>query len=159
MTLDDPAVRDILERSLVGLVATRSRRGRPHVNPLWFVHHGGRVYFNTSERTLAGLNAAADPHAVVLFNVEQDPEPTQVLRIHGRTRFVTEPRVTRPLRRRLIRRYVLRPRPLRNWLSHPRQLRWMPNYAAQGKPRFGRAGFIEVVPERVEILDLRLLND
>ena len=43
MNPDDPAVVDILRRAMVARIATVSRNGRPHINPLYFIYRDGTI--------------------------------------------------------------------------------------------------------------------
>ena len=79
MNPDDPAVADILRRAMVARIATISRMGRPHVNPLYFVYGEGKIYLGTSDRTLAALNVKANPWVTILLNVESEPSDRRVL--------------------------------------------------------------------------------
>ena len=77
MNPDDLAVADVLRRARVARIATVSRNGRPHVNPLYFVMGNGKIYLGTVDRTLAALNVKADPRVTILFNIEREPGDSQ----------------------------------------------------------------------------------
>ena len=66
----DAAVDDILARAMVARIATISRNGRPHVNPLYFVVEHDHVHLGTATYTLAAHNARANPAVQVLFEIE-----------------------------------------------------------------------------------------
>jgi general stress protein 26 len=83
MNADDPAVLDVIWRSMVARIATLSRNGRPSINPLYFVYLNGHIWLGTSEWTLAARNVKADPRVSILFEVEQDRSPHRVLRHRG----------------------------------------------------------------------------
>src|ERR1700757_1213668 len=106
MHLDDPAVVEILRRAMVARIATVSRNGRPHVNPLYFVCGNGKIYLGTVDRTLAALNVKANPRVTILFEVESEPNDRRVLRIHGSAVVHTDARLCRWYRRRDLRKYI-----------------------------------------------------
>lgn len=135
---------------MVARIATRSRSGRPHVNPLWFVVGRRGILLNTADWTLAARNVRADPRVVLLLDVERDPDSRQVLRIHGRATW-RPPREVMTAYPRLVSKYYLCPGGIRNSLRHRRQARFFPAYLAQGTRR-GGPGWIEVIPERAELL-------
>jgi Pyridoxamine 5'-phosphate oxidase len=131
MNVDDPAVLDILRRSMVARIATLSHNERPSINPLYFVYAPGRIWLGTSEWTLAARNVLADPRVSVLFEVEQDRSPHRVLRISGRASVRTDPKGQRSYNLRVDRKYILTPGGIRHYLAHLRQLPLMHNYHAQ----------------------------
>lgn len=81
MNIDDPAVLNVLRRSMIARIATLSRTGRPSINPLYFVYLDNHLWLSTAEWTLAARNVKADPRVSVLFEVERDPASHRVLRI------------------------------------------------------------------------------
>src|SRR6266581_4440151 len=109
MKADDPAVLDVMRRSMVARIATLSRNGRPSINPLYFVSLSGHIWLGTSDWTLAARNVKADPRVSVLFEVEHDPSSQRVLRIRGRASVRTERKVQRSYDLRVARKYVLTP--------------------------------------------------
>lgn len=150
MRLDGP-VREILRRSRVARIATVSRNGRPSVNPLWFVEHGGHVWLGTADWTLAARNVGADPRVSVLFEIEAEPGDTRVVRITGRAEVRTDRKAMLPFFLRSVPRYLAAPGEIRSYLAHVRQLGLRRRYYAQSAHR-GRACVIDVTPETAEIL-------
>lgn len=151
MTTDDPVVLEILHRAMVARIATLSRSGRPSVNPLYFIFLNGNIWLGTPEWTLAARNVKADPRVSVLFNVEQDPGVRRVLRIRGQARVRTDMAALRSYNPRVVRKYILTPRGIYNWLTHPRQL-WLRRYYTAQSAQKGLAAVIEVTPELIELL-------
>jgi general stress protein 26 len=149
MKADDPAVLDVMRRSMVARIATLSRNGRPSINPLYFVYLNGQIWLGTSDWTLAARNAKADPRVSVLFVVEQDRSPH---RISGRASVRTDQKAQRSYNLRAERKYLLTPGGIRNALAHIRQLRPMHNYHAQSAEK-GQPCIIEVTPEQAEFLN------
>ncbi len=131
MKSDDPAVLDILRRCMVARIATLFRTGRPSINPLYFVSLNGRIWLGTSEWTLAARNVKADPRVSVLFEVERDPGPRQVLRIGGRAIVRTDWQAQQSYTRRVAGKYVLTLGGLLHYLAHLRQLKVQHIYHAQ----------------------------
>lgn len=91
MVADDPVVMDFLRRAMVARIATVSRNGRPHVNPLYFVCGNGKIYLGTTDRTLAALNVKANPRVTILFDIESEPDDRRILRIQGMRRCAPTP--------------------------------------------------------------------
>ena len=151
MTADDPLVIEILRRSMVARIATLSRSGRPSVNPLYFIFLDGKIWLGTPVWTLAARNANADSRVSVLFNVEQDPADRRVLRISGQARVRTDAEVLRSYNLSALRKCVLTPRGIINWLAHPRQL-WLRRYYTAQSSQKGPAAVIEVTPQQIELL-------
>jgi nitroimidazol reductase NimA-like FMN-containing flavoprotein (pyridoxamine 5'-phosphate oxidase superfamily) len=151
MNADDPAVRDVLRRSMVARIATLSRNGRPSINPLYFVSLNGRIWLGTSEWTMAARNVKADPRVSVLFEVEQDQGDQRVLRIRGRASVRTDQQAQRSYDLRVARKYILTPGGIRNTLAHLRLLPFRRHYRAQAAEK-GQSCVIEVTPLEAEFL-------
>lgn len=150
MTPDDPAVVDILRRAMVARIATVSRNGRPHVNPLYFVCGNGKIYLGTTDRTLAALNVKADPRVTILFNVEREPDDRRVLRIRGGAMVRTDAGLCRWYRIRDLRKYIFTRRGFGNSLSHARLLPLVRRFVSSGEK--GQECVLEVRPEEVHVL-------
>ena len=150
MNPDDPAVMDILRRAMVARIATVSRNGRPHVNPLYFVCGNGRIYLGTTDRTLAALNVKADPRVTILFNIESEPNDRRVLRIRGGAIVRTDSKLCRWYIRRDLRKYIMSRRGLGNTLAHARLLPLVRRFVSSGEK--GKECVLEVRPEDAELL-------
>lgn len=147
MKIGDAVVTDVLGRAMVARIATVSKNGRPHVNPLYFVVVGGHVHLGTATYTLAAHNVGANPFAQILFEVESDPADTRTVRIDGSVVIRTDPDSLRRYRRRVARKYVITPGGLWNMLTHPRQWRPMRRHL-----RGGAACVLDVSPTRIDVL-------
>ena len=145
MNIDDPAVINVLRRSMIARIATLSRTGRPSINPLYFVYLNNHLLLGTDDWTLAARNVKADPRVSVLFEVEQDPASHQVLRISGRASVRTGQEVQRSNNLQTLRKYILTPGGILNYVTHVRLLLAMHSYHAQSAER-GLACVIEVIP-------------
>ncbi len=151
MSLDDPAVLDILRRSMVARIATLSSNGRPSINPLYFIQLNGHIWLGTSSWTLAARNVKADPRVSILFAVERDRTDRRVLQINGQARVDTDQQVQRVYARRVARKYVLTPRGILHYMMNFRLLLPMHDYHAQSAAK-GPACVIDVIPELAELL-------
>jgi general stress protein 26 len=151
MTIDDPAVINVLRSSMIARIATLSRAGRPSINPLYFVYLDNHLWLSTAEWTLAARNVKADSRVTVLFEVEQDHTDHRVLRISGRASVRMDLEVQRSNNRQVLRKYILTPSGILNYVTHVRLLQAMHSYHAQSAQK-GLACVIEVTPERVEFL-------
>jgi general stress protein 26 len=150
MKPDDPMVVDILRCAMVARIATLSRNGRPHVNPLYFVRGRDNIYLGTTDRTLAALNIKSDPRVTILFNVEGEPNDTRILRIRGVATVRTDGAISRWYIPRDVQKYFMSRRGLRNTVAHARLLPIVRRFVASGEK--GRACVLEVRPQEAEML-------
>ena len=151
MQADDPVVLNLLSRSMVARIATLSRNGRPSVNPLYFIYQNGKVWLGTADWTLAVRNVKANPRVSILFEVECDRKNRQLLSISGPASVRNDPQILRLYSLRVVRKYILTPGGIINWLTHPREL-WLRRYYSAQSAQKGRTCVIEVSPEIVEML-------
>ena len=150
MHLDDPAVVEILRRAMVARIATVSRNGRPHVNPLYFLCGNGKIYLGTTDRTLAARNVKADPRVTILFNVESEPNDRRVLRIRGSAIVRTDSKLCRWYVVRDLRKYFMSRRGIGNALAHARLLPVVRRFISSGEK--GAECVLEVRPQDAELL-------
>jgi general stress protein 26 len=151
MNSDDPTILKVLRQSMVARIASLSSKGRPSINPLYFVYVNGRIWLGTSEWTLAARNVKADPRVSVLFEVERDRSAQRVLCIIGWASVRTDQKAQRSYARRVERKYVLTLGGIRHYLAHLRLLPLMHSYHAQAAVK-GQACVIEVTPLHAEWL-------
>lgn len=152
MTIDDPAVQNLLRRAMVARIATLSHNGRPSITPIYFVYVNSHIWLGTSEWTLAAREVKADPRVSVLFQVDDKVQNRSILRITGRANVSTDPDMKRSYNLRVAFKYSLPPAGIRNNLAHLGLLPLMRRYHAQSAEK-GRACIIDVTPEQAEILD------
>lgn len=107
---------------MVARLATMSSSGRPHVNPIYFVLHNGKIHLGTSTRTLAARNVVANPKVQVLVDVESEPSLGRMVRITGKAVVLTDPEILREYKRRDARKYFRSLTSLWMSLTHLRQL-------------------------------------
>jgi hypothetical protein len=122
MNPDASPVQEFLNQSMTMRVATRSRRGVPHITPLRFVHHGRTIYAETGAATPTARHVCEHPGVVLLFDAEQTEPTAPVLRIRARAATRGEPRLRRGYERRAAIKYFLAPGGVWNMLTHWRRL-------------------------------------
>lgn len=144
-------IQDIMERCMVARLATMSRSGRPHVNPIYFVLHDGDIRLGTATGTLAARNVVANPGVQVLMEVESDRRDRRLLRVVGDAVVLTDPEVLRDYRRRDARKYFRSRRGLWMSLTHIRQLLLTRRYLSSDDPASIHC-VIQVRPTGAELL-------
>ena len=154
MKVNDPEILAYLSHSMVARIATLSRRGRPSVNPLYFIHFDEAVLLGTAEWTLAARNVKADSRVSVLFDAERAPRDRRILRILGTARVRTDPEIMRIYNVQVARKYLLSPGGIRNTLTHLKQFQVQQRYRAQSAEK-GKPCVIEVTAEEVEFLAMK----
>ncbi|MBA2677797.1 MAG: pyridoxamine 5'-phosphate oxidase family protein [Ktedonobacteraceae bacterium] len=152
MNINDPAVINVLHRSMIARIATLSRTGRPSINPLYFIYLDDHLWLSTADWTLAARNVKADPRVSVLFEVEQSHADHQVLRISGRASVRTDQEVQLSSNLQFMHKYILTPGGILNFVTHVHLLHAMRSYHAQSAEK-GLACVIEVIPEQIEFLN------
>jgi general stress protein 26 len=151
MTLTDALVQHLLKRAMVARMATVSRSGRPHVNPNYFVVDGSRLWLGTTTGTLAARNVAVNPAVQLLFEVEEDPTDSRLMRITGTAAIRTEPDLLKEYKRRDVRKYFRSLRGLLMSLRHMHRVFLTSKYLSTSDPA-NRHCVIEVEPTKIEIL-------
>ncbi len=76
-----PTHLDLLERPVLGNLATVDSRGRPQVNPVWFLYDGTRLLLSVTGETAKLRNMRAN-HWVALSVVDPDA-PMRYLELRG----------------------------------------------------------------------------
>ncbi len=152
MNADDPAVHEILSRSMVVCIATLSPNGRPSIHPIYFILKKGKIWIGTPDWTVAVRNVKADPRVSLLFNVERDRDDRRVLRVTGQANILTDSEIIRAYSLGVARKYILTPKALSNWLTHLRQVWLRRYYTAQSREK-GLTCVIEVTPTQFELLN------
>jgi PPOX class probable F420-dependent enzyme len=73
--------RDILASTVLGHLATVDPRGRPQVNPVWFIAGGEHIYLSVRAETAKYRNMLGNPNVAISFS---DPaRPNRYLEIRG----------------------------------------------------------------------------
>jgi general stress protein 26 len=151
MVPTDPELEEILEGCMVARLATMSRSGRPHVNPIYFVVDDGKLHLGTSTSTLAARNVVANPKVQVLLDVESDSSHGRMARVTGQAVVLTDPGVLRDYKRRDARKYFRSLRSLWMSLTHLRQLFLTTRYLSSDDPATSHC-IIEIDVTEVELL-------
>ena len=151
MQVNDLAVFDILQRSMVARIATLSRTGRPSITPLYFVYLNGHIWLGTVDWTLAVRDAKADPRVSLLFNTERNLHDHRILRVTGRANVRTDPQAQRSYVLRVAFKYSLTLDGIRHNLAHIGKIMVVRHYRAQSAAK-GRSCVIDVTPEHAEFL-------
>ncbi|AEA22572.1 PPOX class F420-dependent oxidoreductase [Pseudonocardia benzenivorans] len=79
---------DLLERPLLGHLATARRDGAPQVNPMWFLWDGTHLLFTHTSRRAKFRNVAAEPR--VAMSVVDPDNPSRYLEVRGTVERVDE---------------------------------------------------------------------
>jgi PPOX class probable F420-dependent enzyme len=74
--------RDLLERRLLGHLASTRPDGSPQVNPMWFVFDGTHLRFTHTTRRAKHRKSTADPR--VAFSTHDPDQPYRNLEARGR---------------------------------------------------------------------------
>lgn len=151
MTLTDALVQHLLKRAMVARMATVSRSGRPHVNPNYFVVDDSRLWLGTTTGTLAARNVAVNPAVQLLFEIEEDPADSRLMRITGTAAIRTEPDLLKEYKRRDVRKYFRSLRGLLMSLRHMHRVFLTSKYLSTSDPANHHC-VIEVEPTKIEIL-------
>lgn len=144
-------VEEILSGCMVARLATVSSSGRPHVNPIYFVLHDGRIHLGTTTGTLAARNVVANPRVQILMEVESEPNDGRMVRITGEAEVLTDPETLREYKRRDARKYFRSPASLWMSLTHLRQLFLTTRYLSSDDPAITHC-VIEVDATDIELL-------
>lgn len=147
----DAATLERLSSAKVSRLATRSSRGRPSVNPLYFVVRDQRIWLGTPEWTLAARNVLADARVLLLFDSDGSSGDEWIVRVGGRARVLRDAATLRQYNVAVARKYVLSARWFRSAVTHPRQRALRRHYRRQSTAR-GAPAVIEVVPAHAEWL-------
>ncbi|HLG67316.1 MAG TPA: PPOX class F420-dependent oxidoreductase [Acidimicrobiales bacterium] len=63
----------LIERPVIGNLATVGTGGVPHVTPVWVDHEAGDLLVNTAEGRVKARNMRANPHVAVSIVAPEDP--------------------------------------------------------------------------------------
>lgn len=151
MILTDALVQHLLKRAMVARMATISRSGRPHVHPNYFVVDDSRLWLGTTTGTLAARNVAVNPAVQLLFEIEEDPTDSRLMRITGTAAIRTEPDLLKEYKRRDVRKYFRSLRGLLMSFRHLHRVFLTSKYLSTSDPA-NRHCVIEVEPTKIEIL-------
>jgi nitroimidazol reductase NimA-like FMN-containing flavoprotein (pyridoxamine 5'-phosphate oxidase superfamily) len=115
--------------------------GYPHVTPIWFVLHGGKVYMRAQSYKVK-VRLAATGKACVAVDAGDSYKQLRGAVVWGRSRLVEDPRLVSLLQRKFESKYAKR-----QWRAEEMPRAWV---AERGKEE---RAFIELVPEKVASWD------
>ena len=67
MALSRQEVGELLDKEEICYIATTRPDGRPHVMPIWFIYHEGKIYFETDETTTKFKNIQHNNRVMIVF--------------------------------------------------------------------------------------------
>lgn len=132
--LDSPKFQAAVGKSLVMVLATRSRKGTAFAVPLWFVPHQGRLYATTSASSWTVRNLAATSRVALLLGGEGRDKGNRLL-VQASARAVLAMPPPEVLAR-IAWRYYLRPRFAAVELSHIGLWSLRMRYYGQSRPAY-----------------------
>src|SRR3989344_1797753 len=56
MALNKSEITKLLSKEQLVYIATVKQNGNPHIAPIWFVYHQGKIYFETDKTTVKFVN-------------------------------------------------------------------------------------------------------
>ena len=89
----------MLEKSEIAYIATTRPNGDPHLMPIWFVYHGGKIYFESDDSTVKSHNIQKRNRAVLCFGGKE------TLIIEGSLKWGYEKQMKVPFRKLLWQKY------------------------------------------------------
>lgn len=121
MSLNKSEINDILGREEIVYIATTKQNGSPHIVPIWFVYHQGKIYFNTESISQKFKNIQNLNKISLCFGGKE----TYI--VEGSVKWYSENDCPVPLRQLLYEKY---PNEMKNGYITPKSL------------------FFEVIPEK-----------
>lgn len=67
MALNKEEIGELLGKEKICFVATTRPGGRPHIVPIWFIYHNGKIYFETDETTVKFRNIQNNNKVALCF--------------------------------------------------------------------------------------------
>jgi len=93
MALSKQEVEKILEKEEIVFIATTMPNGAPHLVPIWYIYHQGKIYFETDKTTVKFNNIKHRNEIVLCFGGED----TYIIR--GSVSWKTEQETAIPVRK------------------------------------------------------------
>ena len=75
----DPTVEEILRQTLVGVISTIDKKGRPRTAPIWFHWENGSAYMFTDRNSLKWRNIKRNPYASLCVDWREPPYKSVIL--------------------------------------------------------------------------------
>lgn len=98
MALNRQEREKLLQTEIVYL-ATSDLKGNPHVKPLWFVYHNGKIWFETDITTATFRNIKKNNKIMLCFGGKQ------TYLVWGKVKWHTEEKASLPFRKMLWEKY------------------------------------------------------
>ena len=95
MPLSKPEINELLDKEEIVYIATSRPDGSPHIAPIWFVVHKGKLYFKTDKTTVKFKNIEANNKIALCFG----GKVTYI--IEGSVKWFTEEEAPLPFRKML----------------------------------------------------------
>jgi PPOX class probable F420-dependent enzyme len=73
MATFSPGALALIERPVLGNLATEGPDGHPHVTPLWIDHDGNDLLVNTADGRVKARDMKRSPHVAVSITAPDDP--------------------------------------------------------------------------------------
>lgn len=67
MPLNKKEQADLLAKEEICYIASTKADGSPHIAPIWFVYHKGKIYFETDETTIKFQNIKRNNKVAICF--------------------------------------------------------------------------------------------
>lgn len=67
MALNRKEIEELLSKEEICYIATSRPDGRPHVMPIWFIYHEGKIWFETDTTTVKFKNIQHNNRVMVVF--------------------------------------------------------------------------------------------
>lgn len=99
MPLTKPELDKLLEVEEIAYISTTKTSGSPHIVPIWFVYHNGKIYFETDKTTVKFKNIQRNNKIAICFGGKN----TYI--IEGRVKWWIEKEVPIPFRKMLWDKY------------------------------------------------------
>lgn len=99
MPLNKNEIRRLLEKEDIAFIATMTAEGNPHIAPMWFVVHKGRIYFETDKTTVKFKNIKSKNKIALSFGTRES------YTIEGKVKWWEEKDAPLPFRKLLRKKY------------------------------------------------------
>lgn len=99
MPLNKQEVTDLLNKEGVCFIATTKADGSPHITPIWFIYHLGKIYFETDINTVKFKNIKRNNQVAICFGGRQ----TYI--VEGSVKWYKENKAPVPFRKMLWEKY------------------------------------------------------
>lgn len=99
MALNKEEIIELLKKEPLAYIATVKKNGDPHIAPIWFAYHKGKVYFETDKSTVKFRNIKRYNKVAMCFS----GKPGYI--VEGSVKWWTEKAARVPFRKLLLQKY------------------------------------------------------